>query len=69
MKAFVAAVIGGLTNAPAAIIGAFMIGILESFTEGLWTSGYKDAVIFALLLLVLFVRPSGLFAKASGKRV
>ncbi|MFS0645190.1 branched-chain amino acid ABC transporter permease [Siminovitchia sp. 179-K 8D1 HS] len=69
VKAFVAAVIGGLTNAPAAIIGAFLIGILESFTEGLWTSGYKDAVIFALLLLVLFFKPSGLFAKASGKRV
>lgn len=69
LKAFVAAVIGGLTNAPAAIIGAFMIGLLESFTEGLWTSGYKDAIIFALLLLVLFFRPNGLFAKASGKRV
>lgn len=69
MKAFVAAVIGGLTNAPAAIIGAFMIGILESFTEGLWTSGYKDAISFALLLIVLFFMPNGLFAKASGKRV
>ncbi|OCA82958.1 ABC transporter permease [Bacillus wudalianchiensis] len=69
MKAFVAAVIGGLTNAPAAIIGAFMIGILESFTEGLWTSGYKDAISFALLLLVLFFMPNGLFAKATGKRV
>lgn len=69
MKAFVAAVIGGMTNAPAAIIGAFIIGLLESFTEGLWTSGYKDAVSFALLLLVLFFMPNGLFAKASGKRV
>lgn len=69
LKAFVAAVIGGMTNAPAAVIGAFMIGILESFTEGLWTSGYKDAVSFALLLLVLFFMPNGLFAKATGKRV
>ncbi|WP_070121346.1 branched-chain amino acid ABC transporter permease [Bacillus marinisedimentorum] len=69
MKAFVAAVIGGLTNAPAAVIGAFLIGILEAFTEGLWSSGMKDAVSFGLLLLILFFMPNGLFAKATGKRV
>ncbi len=69
MKAFVAAVIGGLTNAPAAVIGAFLIGILEAFTEGLWSSGLKDAVSFGLLLLILFFMPNGLFAKATGKRV
>lgn len=69
LKAFVAAVVGGLTNAPAAIAGAFIIGILESFTEGLWSSGLKDAVSFTLLLLILFLKPEGLFAKASGKRV
>jgi len=69
MKAFIAAVIGGLTNAPAAIIGAMIVGLLESFTEGLWSSGYKDLVIFGVLLLVLFFLPNGLFAKISGKRV
>ncbi len=69
MKAFIAAVIGGLSNAPAAIVGAMIIGLLESFTEGLWTSGYKDAVSFAVLLLVLFLLPNGIFAKMSGKRV
>ncbi|MBG9794485.1 ABC transporter permease [Paenibacillus dendritiformis] len=69
MKAFIAAVIGGLTNAPAAIVGALIVGLLESFTEGLWSSGYKDLVIFGVLLLVLFFLPNGLFAKMSGKRV
>lgn len=69
IKAFVAAVIGGLTNAPAAITGAFLIGIIEAFTEGLWSSGMKDIVSFSLLLVILFVKPEGLFAKASGKRV
>lgn len=69
MKAFIAAVIGGLTNAPAAIVGALIVGLLESFTEGLWSSGYKDLVIFGVLLLVLFFLPNGLFAKISGKRV
>lgn len=69
MKAFIAAVIGGLSNAPAAIAGAMMIGLLESFTEGLWTSGFKDAISFTGLLLVLFFLPNGIFAKVSGKRV
>jgi len=69
IKAFVAAVVGGLTNAPAAIAGAFLIGIIEAFTEGLWSSGLKDVVSFSLLLLILFLKPEGLFAKASGKRV
>lgn len=69
MKAFVAAVIGGLTNAPAAIIGALGLGLIEAFTEGLWTTGYRDAVSFGVLLLVLFFLPNGLFAKATGKRV
>jgi branched-chain amino acid transport system permease protein len=69
MKAFIAAVIGGLTNAPGAVIGAFLIGILEAMTEGYLTSGYKDAVSFGLLLLVLFFMPNGLFARATGKRV
>lgn len=69
MKAFIAAVIGGLSNAPAAIAGAMLIGLLESFTEGLWTSGYKDAVSFGVLLLVLIFLPNGIFAKVSGKRV
>ncbi|MCL6585532.1 MAG: branched-chain amino acid ABC transporter permease [Anoxybacillus sp.] len=69
MKAFVAAVIGGLTNAPAAVVGAFLLGILESFAEGFWSAGLKDAISFALLLMMLFVKPNGLFAKATGKRV
>ncbi|PTR46377.1 branched-chain amino acid ABC transporter permease [Geobacillus thermodenitrificans] len=69
LKAFIAAVVGGLTNAPAAIAGAFLVGLLESFAEGYLSSGYKDAVSFGLLLLVLFVMPNGLFAKMTGKRV
>lgn len=69
IKAFIAAVIGGLTNAPAAIAGAMLIGLLEAFTEGLWSSGYKDVVSFGALLLVLFIKPNGIFEKATGKRV
>ncbi|KJE28173.1 branched-chain amino acid transport system / permease component family protein [Geobacillus kaustophilus] len=69
LKAFIAAVVGGLTNAPAAIAGAFLVGLLESFAEGYLSSGYKEAISFGLLLLVLFFMPNGLFAKMTGKRV
>lgn len=69
MKAFIAAVIGGLSNAPAAIAGAMLIGLLEAFTEGLWSSGFKDVVSFGALLLVLFIKPNGIFEKVTGKRV
>lgn len=69
LKAFVAAVIGGLTNAPAAISGAYLIGITEALTEGYLSSSYKDAVSFLFLLIILLYRPTGLFARAEGKRV
>jgi branched-chain amino acid transport system permease protein len=69
LKAFVAAVIGGLSNAPAAVVGALIIGLLEAFTEGLWSSGYKDVISFGVLLLVLFFMPNGILSKVSGKRV
>lgn len=69
LKAFVAAVLGGLTNAPAAILGGMVLGVAESLGAGLVSSGYKDAVAFMLLLVMLFLRPSGLLGKAMGKRV
>ncbi|MEH7388195.1 branched-chain amino acid ABC transporter permease [Bacillus sp. JJ1521] len=69
LKAFVAAAIGGLTNAPAAVAGGFLIGIIESLSAGLISSGYKDAIIFGLLIIVLIFLPNGLFSKSSGKRV
>ncbi|KPD00489.1 High-affinity branched-chain amino acid transport system permease protein LivH [Geobacillus sp. BCO2] len=58
-----------MTNAPAAIAGAFLVGLLESFAEGYLSSGYKEAISFGLLLLVLLFMPNGLFAKMTGKRV
>jgi len=61
LKGFVAAVIGGLGNIPAAIAGGFFLGIVESLARGQISSGYRDAITFALLILVLWLRPSGLF--------
>lgn len=55
LKGFVAAVIGGLT-APGAVIGGLMLGVLESLSAGLISSGLKDAIAFLVLLLVIFIR-------------
>ena len=61
LKGFVAAVLGGLVSAPGAVAGGLLLGVLESFAAGLLSSGYRDAIAFALLLGVLVVRPTGLF--------
>jgi len=69
LKGFVAAVIGGLGNIPAAIAGGFFLGIVESLAGGQISSGYRDAITFALLILVLWLRPSGLFLRKTRQRV
>jgi branched-chain amino acid transport system permease protein len=59
LKGFVAAVLGGLVSAPGAIVGGFLLGILESFSAGLISSGYKDAVAFIILILLCLVQVAG----------
>lgn len=61
LKGFSAAVLGGLGNSGGAVVAGFIIGILESLGAGFISSGYKDAIALFVLLLVLLVRPSGLF--------
>ncbi|MBE0465925.1 MAG: branched-chain amino acid ABC transporter permease [Candidatus Desulforudis sp.] len=60
LKGFVAAILGGVTNVPGAIIGGFLLGILEAFGVGLIGSGLKDAVAMLVMIVVLLVRPSGI---------
>ena len=69
VKGFVAAVLGGLTNPTAAIAGGFLLGVIESEGSGLFASGYKDAISFGVLILVLFFKPNGLLGMLSSKRV
>jgi branched-chain amino acid transport system permease protein len=61
LKGFAAAVLGGLGSGPGAVVAGFIIGILESLGAGFISSGYKDAIALLVLLLILWVKPSGIF--------
>jgi branched-chain amino acid transport system permease protein len=69
LKAFVAAVFGGIGIIPGAMLGGYVIGIVEVFVAGLGYSMYRDAVVFAILILILIVRPAGLLGKNTGEKV
>ena len=64
LKGFCAAIFGGLGSGGGAIVGGLLLGILESLGAGLISSAYKDAIAFVVLLLILFVRPHGLFGRS-----
>ena len=69
LKGFCAAIIGGMSSGFGTVLGGLLLGLLESFGAGLISSGYKDAIAFIILLLILFIRPQGLFSKAQSERV
>ncbi|HAM53161.1 MAG TPA: branched-chain amino acid ABC transporter permease [Nitrospiraceae bacterium] len=61
IKGFTVAILGGLGNSTAAVAAGFLLGILESFSIWIMPAAYKDAIAVSILLVILFVRPSGLF--------
>ncbi|MFU2210279.1 branched-chain amino acid ABC transporter permease [Solidesulfovibrio sp. C21] len=69
LKGFAACILGGLGSPFGAAAGGLVLGVLEAFGAGYVSSGYKDAFAFIILLLLLFVKPSGLFGKAGVDRV
>ena len=69
LKAFVAAVLGGIGNVPGAVVGGLLIGIIESFVGGSSFSNYRDAIAFVILIVILLFRPSGLFGKYEPEKV
>lgn len=82
LKAFVAAVFGGIGSIPGAVIGAFIIGICENLVKGLETmlsmvgissnlglATFSDAVTFAILIIILVVKPTGLFGEKATEKV
>ncbi len=69
MKAFTAAVIGGIGNLRGAMLGGFTLGIVESLASGFLSTGYKDVIAFAILILVLIFRPGGLLGESVVEKV
>lgn len=69
LKAFTAAVLGGVGNIPGAVLGGFVLGILESLAAGYYSSRWKDVVAFAVLIIVLVVRPRGLLGERVVERM
>ena len=69
LKAFVAAVLGGIGSIPGAMIGGFAIGLLEALVAAVGLSVWKDAVVFAILIVVLLVKPSGIMGHPVTEKV
>ena len=69
LKAFVAAVLGGIGNIPGAALGGLILGTIETFVNGSQWSTYKDAIAFAVLIIILLFRPAGLLGRAAVEKV
>ena len=77
LKAFVAAVLGGIGSIPGAMVGGLVIGVVESLTKayigtitaGVITSAFSDAIVFGILIIVLLVKPSGLMGEPESEKV
>ena len=69
LKAFVAAVFGGIGSIPGAVIGAFIIGIAENIIKALGYTTFSDAFTFALLIVILLIKPTGLFGEKISEKV
>ncbi len=63
LKAFIAAVLGGIGIIPGAVIGGLILGIAENLVVGFWVSTYRDAIAFAILIIILLFKPSGILGK------
>lgn len=69
IKAFIAAVIGGIGHIPGAVLGGFILGILETLTKAYLPSQLSDAIVFGILIIVLLIRPTGFFGREMREKV
>jgi branched-chain amino acid transport system permease protein len=69
LKAFVAAVLGGIGNIPGAMLGGMLIGLMETWISATAYSTYRDAVAFAVLILILLLRPAGILGTSVTEKV
>ncbi len=68
MKAFTAAIIGGIGNVTGATVGGFILGVIEVLASGYISTAYRDAISFSILIVVLLVKPSGIFGSISSEQ-
>lgn len=69
LKAFVAAVLGGIGNLPGAVLGGVLIGVLEALVVGYLSPTYRDPIVFAVLILILLFRPAGLLGRIEKEKI
>ena len=69
LKAFVAAVLGGIGNIPGAALGGLVLGVVEAFVGGTGWSTYRDAIAFAVLILILLFKPAGMLGRLQVEKV
>lgn len=69
IKAFVAAVLGGIGSIPGAMVGGLFLGVAETLTKGFISSELADAIVFGILIIILVVKPSGIFGKNISEKV
>ena len=69
LKAFVAAVLGGIGSIPGAMVGGIIMGVAETLTKGFISSELADAIAFGILIIILVVKPSGIFGEKESEKV
>ena len=69
LKAFVAAVLGGIGSIPGALVGGIAIGLLETFSKAYISTNFSDAIVFAILIIILLIKPAGLLGKKISVKV
>jgi branched-chain amino acid transport system permease protein len=69
LKAFIAAVLGGIGNISGAVAGALILGLAEEFLVGYWAPTYRDALAFGILIFILLIKPTGLFGTKNQEKV
>ena len=69
LKAFVAAVFGGIGSIPGAMLGGILLGIIETFSKAYISTQFSDAIVFLVLIVILLVKPAGLLGKQIQEKV
>ena len=69
IKAFIAAVVGGIGSVPGAVIGALIIGVVESLSKAFGLADFSDVISFALLIIILIVKPTGILGEKTTEKV